>query len=391
MRASFPYNLTIGTDISNARRILNWSNPAPFEHNSHGLSLLKRVLHKNDFIQLQRRYPWWQRPSAQPEANVRRLSFFLAGRWAAKEAAKKAWRADLLGWRDLWVQAAAVGAPGTGTGSGPPEILDRRKYNQPAQSSPSTRLNAWGLYGPSDQVGFLNRQTPAIIAAAASSEIKTGIRNVYQKKPRIVHDETWTLNTQSSSQWDGLRHFGYQAAGRFYNNEGRREVAAECGDGGGRGGGFNSFESTAIKLEWLKKTLAHQGTQLRFGDILIVRSGFFAAYRALSPSQRAALQEMRSPRLGGVEQSDAVLQWIWEHFSAVAADHPSFERWPTPYDWSMHEVLLGGWGCNIGELFDLDELSSECERQGRWSFFVSSVPCHVPGGVASPPNAVAIF
>ncbi|RMD41674.1 hypothetical protein DV735_g3454, partial [Chaetothyriales sp. CBS 134920] len=111
-RAPFPYNITLGTDISNARRILNWSNPARFEHNAHGLSLLKRVLHKHDFVQLQRRFPWWQRPSAQPEANVRRLSFFLAGRWAAKEAAKKAWRADLLGWRDLAV-------------AGPPEIVCR--------------------------------------------------------------------------------------------------------------------------------------------------------------------------------------------------------------------------------------------------------------------------
>ena len=50
-----------------------------------------------------------------------------------------------------------------------------------------------------------------------------------------------------------------------------------------------------------------------------------------------------------------------------------------------------GGGCHIGELFDLEALSQECERQGRWSFFFSSVPCYVPGGVASPPNAVAIF
>ncbi|RMZ80174.1 hypothetical protein DV737_g3080, partial [Chaetothyriales sp. CBS 132003] len=318
------------------------------------------------------------------------------------------------------------------------------------------RLNAWGAYGADDELGFLNRQTPSIIAAAASSEIKTGIRvlldapldfqkansnqplfhrqafvkNVYQKKPRIVHDETWTLNTQSSSQWDGLRHYGYQAAARFYNNVTVDDIAgvgptrghsnpdilgiqnmARRGGVTGRGilvdfarwaatteegkrdvgGGFNSFESTDIKLDWLKKTLAHQGTEVHFGDILIVRSAFFPAFRALTTGQLAALQEMRSPGLGGVEQSDQVLEWIWNNFSAVASDHPSFERWPSRYDWSMHEVLLAGWGCNIGELFDLEELSRECERQGRWSFFVSSVPCHVPGGVASPPNAVAIF
>ncbi|RMZ80196.1 hypothetical protein DV737_g3079, partial [Chaetothyriales sp. CBS 132003] len=123
MRAPFPYALTIGTDISHARRILDWSNPTRFEHNSYGLSLLKRVFHQNDFIQLQRRYPWWQRPRGLPEANVRSLSLFLAGRWAAKEAAKKAWRADLLGWRDLWVETAA------GSGSVAPEIVCRVNRN----------------------------------------------------------------------------------------------------------------------------------------------------------------------------------------------------------------------------------------------------------------------
>lgn len=48
----------------------------------------------------------------------------------------------------------------------------------------------------------------------------------------------------------------------------------------------------------------------------------------------------------------------------------------------MHEVLLAGWGCPIGELFDLEKLAAECRRQKRWSFFVSSEPCNVPGGVA---------
>lgn len=27
----------------------------------------------------------------------------------------------------------------------------------------------------------------------------------------------WTFNSQVSTQWDGLRHFGYLDDGRFYN------------------------------------------------------------------------------------------------------------------------------------------------------------------------------
>lgn len=58
---------------------------------------------------------------------------------------------------------------------------------------------------------------------------------------------------------------------------------------------------------------------------------------------------------------------------------------------ALHEILLAGWGCPIGELFDLEELAEHCKKIGRWSFFLASVPLKVPGGAASPPNAVAIF
>jgi hypothetical protein len=43
----------------------------------------------------------------------------------------------------------------------------------------------------------------------------------------------------------------------------------------------------------------------------------------------------------------------------------------------MHEVLLAGWGCPIGELFDLEALAEECQKQKRWSFFVTSEVCNV--------------
>lgn len=334
--------------------------------------------------------------------------------------------------------------------SGPPVPFSSLPLSN---ASSATRLNAWGAHGDTDELGFLNRQTPAIISAAAS-EIRTGVRVpldapldfqgpkplfgrqvfqkvVYQKKPRMVHDDTWAFNTQSSTQWDGLRHFGYQKAGRFYNNTTVEDIAGTSDkglknpnvlgiqnavkNGGVMGRGilvdfrrwmeegpgkdmvkdeFKQFQTSAIKFEWLLETLKWQNTTPKFGDILIVRSGFFKSYYEMLSTDEAELDRLTNlspPGLGGVEQSDQVLNWIWDNFSAVASDHPSFERWPTPYDWSMHEVLLAGWGCNIGELLDLEALSRECAKQGRWSFFVASVPCYVPGGVASPVNGVAIF
>ena len=49
----------------------------------------------------------------------------------------------------------------------------------------------------------------------------------------------------------------------------------------------------------------------------------------------------------------------------------------TQKSYSLHEVLLAGWGCPIGEMFDLEKLSEHCKAVGRYSFFLSSMPLKV--------------
>jgi hypothetical protein len=71
---------------------------------------------------------------------------------------------------------------------------------------------------------------------------------------------------------------------------------------------FECFKATPIKLEWIKQTLQEQGTEVRFGDILIVRSGFMAAYLKLSPSEVLSLTETSPPPVCGVEQTEEGLQ-----------------------------------------------------------------------------------
>jgi len=57
----------------------------------------------------------------------------------------------------------------------------------------------------------------------------------------------------------------------------------------------------------------------------------------------------------------------------------------------MHDYLLAGWGCPIGEMWDLEKLAEECEKENKWSFFLTSSTLNVQGGIASPPNAIACF
>ena len=91
--------------------------------------------------------------------------------------------------------------------------------------------NASGLFGDNDECGIFNLLNPAIVVKAAS-EICDGVRvstdwplnrmsrpcfgraplkhEITTKTARAVNDDTLTFNTQSSSQWDGFRHYAYQ-------------------------------------------------------------------------------------------------------------------------------------------------------------------------------------
>jgi len=297
-------------------------------------------------------------------------------------------------------------------------------------------------YGKDDQLGTLNRLSDDIVKAAAQSEVQTGTRisldwpldaqgdlpffgrqafhkEVYQKPPRIVNDDVWTFNSQSSTQWDGLRHFAYQKEQKFYNGvtldqiHGTNGVEKSNINGIGawaekgiigrgilldyhewrlqNGKDHNAFETRAIPLSDLKAVAQSQNTEIKFGDILLIRSGYMHAYNALSRSEIETLRAKQPLTFTGVEQSEEMMDFLWSNFSAAGGDHPSFEAWPTMKEYALHEVMLGGWGMPIGELFDLEKLGKHCKEVGRWSFFLTSEPCNVPGGVASPPNALAIF
>jgi hypothetical protein len=63
----------------------------------------------------------------------------------------------------------------------------------------------------------------------------------------------------------------------------------------------------------------------------------------------------------------------------------------TSHGIGIHDHVLALWGMPLGELWDLESLATECENHKRWSFFLTSAPLNTPGGIASPPNALAVF
>lgn len=153
------------------------------------------------------------------------------------------------------------------------------------------------------------------------------------------------------------------------------------------------LETTEITVEQLNAIAAAQGVRFQPGDILFVHSGFVKALEALQGEDAKNYAANPPPTAIGVKSGEEMVKWIWEkQFAAVAGDMLAFEALPFQSTTHLlHEWLLAGWGMPIGELFDLEKLATECRRLNKWSFFFSSIPLKVPGGVASPPNSVAIL
>lgn len=166
-----------------------------------------------------------------------------------------------------------------------------------------------------------------------------------------------------------------------------------------------------ISLSELLACAKEQGTTFKYGDILIIRSGYIYHYNRLDQEARAAIkgEGIYDFTFVGVKVDDEMLDFLHDnYFAAVAGDAPAFESWPSAGGTNAHTFLLPCWGCPIGEMFDLEKLSEVCEKRNRYHFFFTSSPANVPGepyvhqfrlssrlilsgGVGSHPNAMAIF
>jgi hypothetical protein len=295
--------------------------------------------------------------------------------------------------------------------------------------------SAWGLFGDDDQIGMLNLLTPDRVANAAKL-VQTGevyalswdlelphpplfgrqvLRHSINRRRHNVHDDVYdNFNTQSAAQWDGLTHYGHRTHG-FYNGVQEADVTGQKGTRNGiehwarrgiAGRGvlidyaryaaahdiaFAPNEPYKFTAEQLQAAADWQGVRFAIGDILIVRTGWVGWYERLNEEQRVALSQPGALIVAGMEQSEASLRFLWDnHFAAIACDNPPFEAYPPPPEGMMHETILGLWGMPIGEMFQLDALADACAADQRYEFFFTSAPLNKLGGVASPPNALAI-
>ena len=331
---------------------------------------------------------------------------------------------------------------------------------------------AWDVWGANDSLGALNHITPSTIKAA-TQEIQLGqtfnlnlelhkiVNPINAARKPLTHlfqpgdgytDDVVVLNTQISTQYDGLRHFPYSTNNsvesfRWYNDliedyedvigpnptkvlgiheaaqkgiVGRGVLLDFAGYAEAMGMEYDAFDSYAINVSTWDAVAAWQGLERNWsrpGDILLTRTGWLKKYNELNSTEAAALPWIGSGNSIGFEASDASLEWLWEKkLALVGADNPAFESLPfdgvvdgTPR--SLHQIFIGGelspsarchpakpllttslgWGQSIMEFLDLEDLAAKLHALNRSTFFLTIQNLNVVSGIASPPNAMAIL
>jgi hypothetical protein len=304
----------------------------------------------------------------------------------------------------------------------------------------TSERHAWNVFGLDDEVGCLNLIGPQQVIAA-SREVRRGtIINLnlplgepqpqfWSSRPVLRHtrllsrnvrdDELDSFALQGSTQWDGLGHQRYREFG-YYGGRQEQALDERCELGihrwaergliargvladvaayqEARGEPIVPDRRFLISGTLLASVLASQGTALRSGDVLLIRTGWLGWYLGMESGEREVLasrlnEDRHAIALPGLDPEIETISWLWNsEVAALAVDNPTAEA--LPYDPTLgwaHVRLLALLGLPLGELWQLDELASACKREERYSFLLSAPPLNLPGGVGSPANAYAVL
>jgi kynurenine formamidase len=290
--------------------------------------------------------------------------------------------------------------------------------------------HAWDVWGPGDRLGTMNRLTDRTTLHALQVP-RRGIRvslclpldhlnpplygrnefghRVFDRNRNMVEDELTFVDPQASSQWDSLRHIRAGKHGHYGGLAADDADVAELGIDrltrhglvmrgvlldlprfwAAQGTAVDAFSDRPVPVAELLACARHQSAQFESGDLLLVRTGWLTAYAARGgvPERDRAM-----PPAAGLEASEETAQFLWDGgFCAVATDNPAVENLPgDPAVGSLHRRLIPALGMPLGELWALDELAEHCAAASTYAACVVAAPLYVPGGVASPANALAI-
>jgi len=247
--------------------------------------------------------------------------------------------------------------------------------------------------------------------------LMTELGNTPRVRGEYRYADDWIIMPlQASTQWDALSHVildneiynGYDAAQHITPTGATKCAIDKVAEGViGRGvlldvarhRGVEHLESgQIIPPEELDATAEAQGVEVRPGDIVLIRTGWWERARD-KPSARETREAFWDGEPGPGLKSAA---WFKSHdVAAVCADNFSVEAVEVRSDgfaspeipdqaFTLHVILTKYLGIMVGEIFDLDRLAADCATDGVYEFLFCAPPLAVSGGLGSPINPLAV-
>lgn len=302
------------------------------------------------------------------------------------------------------------------------------------------RYSNWGKWGPDDELGTVNFITSDHVAQATrlvergrvfSLAIpfgQDGPQKGYLKRfnpmnfmlrdgddayardmmgvPRGIGgaDDVILLPTHGATHWDALGHIFFD--GKMWNGYDCRLVSSFGAERNDIASYRERIVGRAVLLDiprllgvdWCKPGQAiggkeldacadRQGIEVRTGDIVLIRFGHMAMCRSNGDWGDFA---------GGPAPGLAfdTLGWIFEHeVAGIASDTWGVEVIPNEIEYVMqpwHRIAIPHIGLLVGEMFDLDELATDCSEDGIYEMFLSANPIPMTGSVGGPINPTVI-
>ena len=299
-------------------------------------------------------------------------------------------------------------------------------------------LSNWGRWGTEDQLGTLNLITPAKRLAAARL-VRDGV-SVTCARPivtDITADTTFQvmrfmvdsgegrdtapperlLQRRGAGEFIGMVFHGYTIThvdslahffweGKIYNGrscnliasrEGATVEAVELLHDGVVSRGVLLDVARARGVRWLERgegvmpedleaAERASGVRVEPGDILLVRTGYYARRLAEGP--------VNPGRDGSPGPHAALAPWLRERGAAMWGSDTHNDVTPTPYPsigHPFHIVALVGLGLWLLDNMNLEELARACAERNRWEFLLTVAPLRLRNVTGSPVNPIAVF
>jgi kynurenine formamidase len=296
------------------------------------------------------------------------------------------------------------------------------------------QVSNWGRWGADDERGTTNFITPEVVRRGAACvrrgqvfslalpispdgpqigqggrvnplHFMSALHGSYGADPEGFHynDDVVVMPLQCATQWDSLAHVYY--SGQLYNGFPASTVSSA-------GASRNSIDKQAAgvisrgvlldiaRLDGVDRLPAGrvitpqdldaaeraQGVRVESGDVLLIRTGHITVFTK-DVNREGYMRQM--PGLGL-----ASVAWLHaRQVAAVATDTSAVEVIPfedptTPLP--VHLLCIRDMGLTLGEMFVLEDLATDCARDGIWEFLFTAPPLKISGGVGSPLNPLAV-